>query len=109
MTEVRLRFSLAVTTFLSLTAIIPPTPASAQLYSHGSRSGSNAAANHADSIPTSVASSGGAASSDSNVLAPAAKVETSLTVRVPANAKVYLAGRLLLLTALRIRGGIRAA
>jgi len=78
MTEVRLRFSLAVTTFLTLTAIIPPTPASAQLYSHGSRSGSNAVANHADSISASVASSGGTASADSTVSAPAAKVTFTL-------------------------------
>src|ERR1700730_13021681 len=70
MTETRLRFSLAVTTFLILTAILPPAPASAQLYSHGSRSGSNAVANHSDSIPTSVASSGGTASSDSAVPTP---------------------------------------
>src|SRR5229473_1116503 len=74
MTEPRLRFSLAVTTFLTITAIIPPAPASAQLYSHGTRSGSNAVANHADSISASVASSGGTASSDSTVPAPVAKV-----------------------------------
>jgi hypothetical protein len=74
MTGIRLRFSLAVTTFLTFAAIIPPAPASAQLYSHGSRSGSNAVANHADSIPTSVASSGGVASSDSSLPAPAPKV-----------------------------------
>jgi len=67
MTYPRFRFSLAVTTFVTLTAIIPPTSASAlQLYSLGGRTGSNAVANHVDSLPT-VASSGGAASSDSSV------------------------------------------
>ncbi|HMI49161.1 MAG TPA: hypothetical protein VK481_10855, partial [Gemmatimonadaceae bacterium] len=69
----RFSFSLAATTLLTLTAIILPAPASAlQLYSRGSRSGSNAVANHPDSLPTTVASSGGvasnvAASTDSNV------------------------------------------
>jgi hypothetical protein len=70
----RFRFSLAVTTFITLTAIIPPAPASAlQLYSLGGRTGSNAVANHVDSLPT-VASSGGAAASDSSVRTPATKV-----------------------------------
>ena len=79
MNQSRFRFSLAAATFLTLTAIILPAPASAlQLYSRGSRSGSNAVANHPDSLPTTVASSGGvasnvAASTDSNVPAPSAK------------------------------------
>ena len=74
MTGIRLRFGLAVTTFLTVAAIIPPAPASAQLYSHSSRSGSNAVANHADSIPTSMASSGGVSASDSSIPTPAPKV-----------------------------------
>ena len=74
MTYPRFRFSLAVTTFVTLTALIPPTPASAlQLYSLGGRTGSNAVANHVDSLPT-VASSGGAAASDSSVSTTAAKL-----------------------------------
>jgi hypothetical protein len=78
MNQFRLRFSLAAATFFTLTAIILPAPANAQLYSRGSRTGSNAVANHADSLPTTVASSGGAASTvvastDSNVPAPSPK------------------------------------
>src|SRR5512141_2412434 len=87
----RLRFSLAVTTFATLTAIIPPAPASGlQLYSLGARTGSNAVANHVDSLPT-VASSGGAAVSDSSVVptsatkvlfAPAGEKGTGLSGKV---------------------------
>ena len=74
MTCNRFRFSLAVTTLVTLTAIIPPAPASAlQLYSLNGRTGSNAVANHVDSLPT-VASSGGAASSDSSARTPASKL-----------------------------------
>jgi hypothetical protein len=68
----RFSFSLAVTSSIALAAIIPPVPANAQLYSRGGRIGSNAVANHADSLPT-VASSGGPNTSDSSVSAPAAK------------------------------------
>lgn len=69
----RFRFSLAVTTFVTLTAIIPPAPARAlQLYSRGGRTGSNAVANHGDSL-TTVAYSGGSASADSALPGPAAK------------------------------------
>jgi hypothetical protein len=68
----RFSFSLAVTSSIALAAIILPVPANAQLYSRGGRIGSNAVANHADSLPT-VASSGGPNTSDSSVSAPAAK------------------------------------
>ena len=69
----RFRFSLAVTTVVILTAIIPPAPARAlQLYSRGGRTGSNAVANHVDSLST-VASLGGSAT-DSALPAPPAKV-----------------------------------
>ena len=60
MTHVRFRSSSAVTTFLTLTAIILPAPAKAlQLYSHAGRTSSNAVANHADSLPTGASASGG--------------------------------------------------
>ena len=73
MTHVRLRFSSAVTTILTFTAIILPAPARAlQLYSHAGRTSSNAVANHADSLPTGASASGGSPSSDS-APAPAAK------------------------------------
>ena len=72
MNRSRFSFSLAVTSFLALAAIILPVRANAQLYSRGSRIGSNAVANHADSLPT-VATSGGPSTSDSSVSAPAAK------------------------------------
>jgi hypothetical protein len=72
MNRSRFSFSLAVTSSIALAAIILPAPANAQLYSRGGRIGSNAVANHADSLPT-VASSGGPSTSDSSVSAPAAK------------------------------------
>jgi hypothetical protein len=73
MIQHRFRFSPVPKTFIALAAIILPAPASAlQLYSHVGRTGSNAVANHADSLPTTVASSGGSASADS-VSAPATK------------------------------------
>ncbi len=60
MTHVRFRFSSAVTTLLTLTAIILPAPGKAlQLYSHAGRTSSNAVANHADSLPTGASASGG--------------------------------------------------
>ena len=71
MTHVRFRFSSAVTTLLTLTAIILPAPAKAlQLYSHAGRTSSNAVANHADSLPTGASASGGSVSSDSAPAAP---------------------------------------
>lgn len=73
MKNIRVSFSLAVSTFVTLTAILPPAPARAlQLYSRGGRNGSNAVANHPDSL-TTVASSGGSAA-DSSLPAPAPKV-----------------------------------
>jgi len=72
MNRSRFSFSLAVTSSIALAAIILPAPANAQLYSRGGRIGSNAVANHADSLPT-VASSGGPSTSDSSVSAPTAK------------------------------------
>jgi hypothetical protein len=76
MTHLRFRFSLAVATLVSLTAIFLPAPASAlQLYSHAGRTGSNAVANHPDSLPTGA--TGGSSSVDSVnrgvTAAPAAK------------------------------------
>lgn len=73
----RFSLSLAVSTFVTLTAILPPAPARAlQLYSRGGRTGSNAVANHADSL-TTVASSGGSASADSALPAPTSKAVSS--------------------------------
>lgn len=72
MNRSRSSFSLAVTTSIALAAITLPVPANAQLYSRGGRIGSNAVANHADSLPT-VASSGGSNTSDSSTSTPAPK------------------------------------
>jgi uncharacterized protein YcbK (DUF882 family) len=64
MTQFRLRFSSAVVSVFALTAIVLPAPAGAlQLYSHVGRTGSNAVANHGDSLPIGVATSGGAVTS----------------------------------------------
>ena len=76
MNRSRFSFSLAVTSSIALAAIILPAPANAQLYSRGGRIGSNAVANHADSLPT-VASSSGPSTSDSSISAPAAKSAAS--------------------------------
>jgi hypothetical protein len=76
MNRSRFSFSLAVTSSIALAAIILPIPANAQLYSRGGRIGSNAVANHADSLPT-VASSGGPNTSDSSASSPAAKPSVS--------------------------------
>lgn len=68
MNAVRFSFSSAVTAVLLITALVLPTPAGAlQLYSHVGRPGSNAVANHSDSLPTAVAAAGGAAMADSSV------------------------------------------
>lgn len=67
MKAVRIRFSLAVAIPFALTAMVLPAPASAlQLYSHVGRPGSNAVANHADSVAGSVGNSGGGAMADSS-------------------------------------------
>ncbi|MGZ3330742.1 MAG: D-Ala-D-Ala carboxypeptidase family metallohydrolase [Gemmatimonadaceae bacterium] len=79
MNRSRFSFSLAVTSSIALAAIILPNPANAQLYSRGGRIGSNAVANHADSLPT-VASSGGPSTSDSSLSSPSAKPSTSASV-----------------------------
>jgi peptidase M15-like protein len=65
MNATRFRFSSAVPVLLVLGTLVLPTTASAlQLYSNVGRSGSNAVANHPDSLPT-VAASGGGAMADS--------------------------------------------
>jgi Peptidase M15 len=76
MNRSRFSFSLAVTSSIALAAIILPIPANAQLYSRSGRIGSNAVANHADSLPT-VASSGGPSTSDSSTSSPPAKPAVS--------------------------------
>lgn len=66
MNAVRPRFSLAVTTVLTIAALVLPMRASAlQLYSHVNRSSSNAVANHADTIPSLAATAGGLPAADS--------------------------------------------
>ena len=63
----RFRFSSAVTALLILGAMVLPLPASAlQLFGHVGRSGSNAVANHPDSLPTIAAASGGGSMADSS-------------------------------------------
>src|SRR6478735_271632 len=60
----RFRFSSAVVTMLAVSAMVPPARVSAlQLYARAGRTGSNAVANRADSLPTGAA--GGSASADS--------------------------------------------
>jgi len=67
MKAVRIRFSLAVAILFALTAMVLPAPASAlQLYSHVGRPGSNAVANHTDSVAGSVANTGGGSMVDSS-------------------------------------------
>lgn len=63
MRAVRPRFSLVVATVLAVATLLLPAPASAlQLFSHVSRSGSNAVANnHPDSIPALAATAAGGA------------------------------------------------
>lgn len=74
MNQHRFRSSLAATCLLTISAIVLPAPASAlQLYSRGSRTGLNAVANHGDSLPTAVAGSGDAVSTDSSVPTPSAR------------------------------------
>lgn len=69
----RFRFSRAVTTFLAITAFILPVSAPAQLYARAGRTGSNAVANHADSLPSAPAVASGSVSADSGEFAPAKK------------------------------------
>jgi hypothetical protein len=67
MNAVRIRFSLAVAVFFTLTLMVLPAPACAlQLYSHVARPGSNAVANHSDSVAGSTSNSGGGAMADSS-------------------------------------------
>lgn len=66
MKEPRFRLSSAVTTLLSLTAIILPAPASAQFTAHAARTSSSVVASQADSMLGPVASSGSSAAADSD-------------------------------------------
>ena len=66
MKAVRFSFSSAVTPLILITAFLLPAPSSAlQLYARAGRSSSNAVANHADSLNTAAAVSGGSTTSDS--------------------------------------------
>jgi hypothetical protein len=73
MNQTRFSFSSAVTTLFLIMAILLPAPAGAlQLYARAGRTGSNAVANHADSLPTASVS-GGSAAADSGELSVAKK------------------------------------
>jgi len=62
----RFRSSFAVTTLLALAAFFVPAPARAlQVYARAGRAGSNAVANHADSLPNSASVSAGSVAADS--------------------------------------------
>ena len=65
MKPVRVSLSSAVTTLLTITALILPATASAQFTAHAARTSSSAVANQGDSIPTMVAPSGSVAAADS--------------------------------------------
>ena len=92
MNRSRFSFSLAVTTSIALVAITLPVPANAQLYSHGGRIGSNAVANHADSLPT-VASSGGPSTSDSSLSNAATKPSASTSASASTEKGTGLSGK----------------
>ncbi len=78
MLQSRFRFSLAVAIVLTLTAITLPAPAGAlQLYARAGRPGSNAVANHSDSIPSAAAASTGSSFADSAESASAKKALVS--------------------------------
>ena len=68
MNPVRVSLSSAVTTFLTITALILPAKASAQFTAHAARTSSSAVANQGDSVPTMVARSG-AVAADSGISA----------------------------------------
>lgn len=68
MNAVRRRFSLALTILLAVATLAPAPARALQLFSHVNRSGSNAVANHPDSIPTMAAAASGVASPDSGML-----------------------------------------
>ena len=55
MNPVRASLSSAVTTFLTITALILPAKASAQFTAHAARTSSSAVANQGDSIPAVLA------------------------------------------------------
>jgi len=88
MNATRPRFSLVVLTLLTATLLLPASASALQLFSHVNRSGSNAVANHPDSIPALASTSGGATSADSGLavkggaIAPAAEKGTGLSGKV---------------------------
>lgn len=69
MKEPRFRLSSAVTTFLTLTAITLPAPASAQFTAHAARTSSSVVASQADSVPDATSSSGSSVVADSDAYA----------------------------------------
>jgi uncharacterized protein YcbK (DUF882 family) len=88
--NVRFRFSFAVTILLSLTAFVLPGRAAAlQLYARAGRTGSNAVANHADSLPTGASVAGGSAAVDSGESVAAKKTSAGS----PADKGMGLSGK----------------
>ena len=88
MNESRFRRSSPVTTLLTLTALMLPAMASAQIGAHAARTSSSAVASQPDSIPTGVASSGAAVAADSGthvdkaVYAPSGEKGSGLSGKV---------------------------
>lgn len=74
----RFRFSSAVATIIAVTAFILPARMSAlQLYSRAGRTGSNAVANRADSLPTAAASATGGPATTDSIGSPVPKKEVA--------------------------------
>lgn len=88
MKEPRFRLSSAVTTFLTLTAIILPDPASAQFTAQAARTSSSVVASQADSVPGQVEGSGSSVAADSDayaekpVLSPSGEKGSGLSGKV---------------------------
>jgi uncharacterized protein YcbK (DUF882 family) len=88
MKEPRFRLSSAVTTLLSLTAIVLPAPASAQFTAQAARTSSSVVASQADSMLGPISSSGSSVSADTEsdlekpVLSPSGETGSGLSGKV---------------------------
>jgi len=90
MKAVRPRFSLAVSTLLAAATLLQPAPARAlQLFSHVTRSSSNAVANHPDSVLGLAATTSGVASPDSGLFAKGAAGAPSAEKGAGLSGKVF--------------------